>query len=413
MSHEAAAPDYSLVRRTSALAILATSLPLLWPETSHALRYPSPRRSMPSTFRTETPRAHHEEQLRQARREDDRGFFEEAAALYEEAAQIQQEAGAADALLRATMLRLGLGQRDEALRDAARYEGLLQGKTPTGTLTIALLFARHHADREEWKPALDRLRTIDTLLARGTRRHRIEAHGLRLRALAGSGDLRRAEAEARRLLALQLPRESTPEPIQEARVFLAERAADRARSIVTPAFRGPSTLEAIQRFHTKVVAPWFRKKREATEAAAQAHQGIQDQGASIRWAMASAAQVGGLWAQLFQEVRSLPLLPSGVSLVQTWPGAEEPPEVVLKQRAKQAFEGCLQMAERHRFHDENVARCEAWLARFHPHEHPENDGYRLPPILAGGLLWRSRERPLRASFAPSPSTAASIDARAR
>lgn len=341
-------------------------------------------------LREEQARDEASRRLRAAEADEARGFFEEAAEQYEQAsAALPLSPRAGEALARATLLRLGLGQEEEASRDAHSFDLLLRHKEPPRAIRIHLALARHHAGQKRWRKTRERLDAVEPLLGRyGTLAERTEAHALRARMLDEIGDDAGAEAAYRSLL--RRPGSRPSEEAHEARFFLAERARQRARALPVPRFSKTPTRAAILRFVTEEIEPWYRKKQAAIERAEEAYQAVIDQGASPRWAVAAAARVGALWAEFVHDFRAAPIPPRdpswplGMSYYMRLDDASEPH----KQRAKRAFVLCLDLALKGGYHDENVADCEAWLARNYRYEYPENDGYRPTPTLAGPLSLR-------------------------
>ncbi len=349
-------------------------------------RYRPPRLSGTLMFRAGELQKEQASLLQRARNEEDRGFFEEAAALYEQAAQVQQEPAAAEALTRAALLRVGLGQLDEAARDVARYEKLLQGRTVQGLLALRLSFARHHAHHERWGELLGLLRSIEPLLPRGTRAQLLEARRLRLRGWIGRGATRKAEADARALLVLQVPRQQPADEVHEARFFLAQRLFEEAHGSRAPRLRGPLSRPTIEAFSRDRLLPWYRQKKSAAERADRALQEVVSSGGSPRWKTAALARVGALWSQVSRDLEEVPRVPPSLPPGTYLDPIEDPPNEVFKLRAKHAFEACLEQARLGSWYDESVAACEDGLVQIAPQEHRSAEGYRLPPVLSSGPL---------------------------
>ena len=370
--------------------------------------------------------------------------FDAAAAAMEALAEAARPAGkrAAEALGEATLLRLGLDQIAQADADLARFERAFGRAHPALHARLVLARARVDLDAEAFEPARARLAARLPQLDRAASvEQRIELHGLLAQALLGLDRGKEAASERRAILALARSPAARAlgsparEVIAEARFAFAEEKRAEAERITLPPYRGPSARDPILKYVELTLAPWLIRRRYAIELAENAYDrvlGIERKppppprpppppGSLIggdpevgtawnaeplglegseglpspRFAVASAARVGGMWSALRAELRGLPFPPPP-------PGLPAELRPVYQQsfhndfddttfiNAKRAFARCLDWATTYRIANEDSVTCERWLGLHARYEYPPNDA-----------LWDDALRPSPPAL-PSP-----------
>ncbi len=99
--------------------------------------------------------------------------YDQASDWYERYAQGESQAqGTRDkALSDAIVLRLGLGQEDQAVADVKEYQKDYGNSNATETAQIAFAIGAHYADKEDWESARKALRRRDGDARQGAARH--------------------------------------------------------------------------------------------------------------------------------------------------------------------------------------------------------------------------------------------------
>lgn len=333
--------------------------------------------------------------------------YDEAATWYERFAELSQEDGAAaTALSDAVTLRLGLGQHEQAIRDAKRFESRYGHSQPRQAAQIAFAVGAHHVAHGRWRNA-------EQTLSRALRR--IETSGspeLRVRSWALLGrahealehdhaasrfygkakrvdiaELKRAlavdggtERERRRKLARAL------DAVGESLFHFAERERRAVEAIAYPTYRGAGTVADIERFIDGPVAKWFVDKKAAIVKATKAYHEVVALDAPSpppRWAVASGAAVGGMWGALVEDVLDAPYpkawdqdgFVAGSQPPVLWHELRSAYQAGLldavkpyKQTAKAAFTHCLEYGILYQYFDGELRRCEQWLGANYPNE---------------------------------------------
>ena len=336
-------------------------------------------------------------------------FFDMAAEWYE---RVAREAPTMDkapaALERAVGLRLLLGEDAQAERNADLFERNHGGKQPVASGRITLRLASRAAEQERWDDARARLgRAMARIDRSGRVDDRILAHALLGRiaarqlgteaALAEYGAVRRAwrqpDEAMKQLTAGGADNRRVVEVLEavgEATFFFAERARAAADAVKRPAYRGPVAEAPLRRYVLDQIVPWVPKKRAAIERAENAYLEVLQIApvAPPRWAIASAARAGALWAGLAEDFTSIPKLtgpiPGRGGLTYEELGAAYAAVIQstldeLNGRAKRAFERCLALSTRYAHVDDTSRGCEQWLARYAPAEHHVFDALHEAP----------------------------------
>ena len=137
----------------------------------------------------------------------DLALYDFAADWYEHFAKTYpQDEGAASALSDAAMLRLGLGDGEQATRDARAFAKAYGNVAPTQTADLAFALGSSYADHEEWDKARAMLVGSMATIDAAALDVRIRAHALLGRVYARSGDGGRSSALAESATAAARPR---------------------------------------------------------------------------------------------------------------------------------------------------------------------------------------------------------------
>ncbi|MFT3775699.1 MAG: hypothetical protein QM820_60910 [Minicystis sp.] len=347
--------------------------------------------------------------------------YDEAASWYERFARDNPAADKApQALEDAIVLRLGLGQEDQALRDAELFEKAHRAKHPALTAHIAFAIGAHYADHEDWEKARKRLSSAMSDIDRSaTIDIQIQAHAVLGRVFLRSGSESGAAAEyakARSLYkdpaAIQAKLAAAGEDeaqtnrrlaklltaVGEAIFFSAEQKRKAVDNIHFPEYKG-SGLRADVEAHIKTkVADWMKKKRPAIEEAEREYLKVVElkPAPPPRWVIAAGARVGQMWGKFVAEFRAAPIpkewKKSGPSPYGdlTWEeirlayigGIDEASEPDRK-RAKAAYQTCLEYSSKYQYFDEYSRTCEVWLSKNYGAEYHAIDELRGVPSRLG------------------------------
>ncbi len=319
------------------------------------------------------------------------GEFAEAAERYERYAKLGGDSELEDAAsVDALRLRLALGEFAKARALAKGYaDRFTRPAERTTVARFALSLAEALSLEKDWRGVLDELgryrRTIDVY---GTAGVQIRAHALLGRAYAALGDVRRADREYAKVIALYTrPLGSAVDAVGEALFYQAEKLRVAAERIEFPVYRGKGksklkgfkkeqeeTRLILQHINTKV-ASWMKRKEAAIKKADAAYKKILDltPAAPPHWVIRAGERVGELWANFVLEFRAAP-----------YPAAwHEPQEIVFetqcyggldrvseseKMRARGAYLVCLNTAVNNQIANNTSRLCEIWLARNYKHD---------------------------------------------
>jgi tetratricopeptide (TPR) repeat protein len=332
---------------------------------------------------------------------------------------------APDALSDAVVLRLGLGEADKALDDARLFQERHGRKVPAKAAQIAFAIGAHHAEHGDWSAAErslgDAMRIID---ANATVDVRLQAHAVLGRALAAQGKKGEADREYGRvresfadpsavekaLAALGGTEEQRQRRLAKTLLALGEslyHEADAKRAaadaLAMPEYTGPGTRDDIQRFINAKVKPWMDKKHAAIEAAEKEFVHILEikPAPPPRWVIAAGAAVGRMWGDFVNDMLRAPY-PKEWDQKGYVPGVDPPllwqelrdaylAAIQLasephKERAKRAYQKCLDYSVTYQYFDEDSRSCEEWLGKNYPGEYHVLDELRdSPSRVSSGL----------------------------
>jgi tetratricopeptide (TPR) repeat protein len=358
--------------------------------------------------------------------------YDAAADWYEKYVKFDKTAEGADqALSDATLLRLGLGQEDEAIADAKLFNRNYGASKPAQTAAIAFAVGANYADKEDWEHAKGALSGSMSIINKAAPDIQVQAHATLARAyLHAKGGEGQAKAEYAKVRSLwQNPQDAIARinaaypnedegakgkrvgkavtAVGEAFFFAADQLKkSEVDTIKFPEYHGPGTKEdVIKHVQTKVKA-WLEKKKPAIEKVAGEYKKILDlqPDAPPRWVIAAGSRVGLMWGGFVDEFRAAPIPEAwkkdpelrGV-YYDSLDAASEP---IKTQRAKPALVTCLAYSVKFEYYDEFSRSCEVWLAKNYKAEYHVVDELRPsptlsnsglddkpPPLLVGGSAW--------------------------
>ncbi|NUP13117.1 MAG: tetratricopeptide repeat protein [Polyangiaceae bacterium] len=349
--------------------------------------------------------------------------YDEAAAFYERfAAESSKDEKAPQALSDAVVMRLGLGQKDVALKDAELFARVFTGRGAQAA-QVAYAIGAYHADKGDWAAARKQLeRDMSSIDKNATLDVKIQAHAALGRAHDKLGSSARAKQEYERVRAswkdptaavesikkvagdspnAERRLGKTLEAVGEALFFAAEQKRDVTDRIVFPEYKGSGERKEVEQFIATKVADWQKKKRAAIEDADRSYQEVLKltPEAPPRWVIAAGSRVGQMKGKFVAQFRAAPIpkewkqngpSPYGDLLWEEIRGAylaeldrvSEPDKLA----AKAAYQDCLDRSVKFQYFDEHSRTCEAWLSRTYPAEYHFVDEFRTAPNRVGGGL---------------------------
>jgi TolA-binding protein len=351
--------------------------------------------------------------------------YDEAAGWYERfASESPGLDGASQALQDAIVMRLGLGQEEQAEKDAALFERNYRQRHPALAAQIAFALATHAAEHDDWVKADKRLspQALSEIDQRGTLDVQIQAHALRGRVLRRTVGDSAAAPEFAKVRALYGNPEAALAKLDaiggdegakgrriakvvtavgEAIFFSAEQKQRAADALHFPAYKGSGRREDVLAHINGKVADWMKKKQPAIEEASREYQKILEikPEAPPRWVIAAGARVGQMWGKFVAEFRAAPVPkewqktgPSPYGDL-TWEeirlayvGAIDDASEPWRRRAKDAYKTCLSYSTRYQYFDESSRSCEKWLSKNYGAEFHAVDELRGAPAYLGSRV---------------------------
>ena len=371
--------------------------------------------------------------------------YDQAADWYERYARENPKRENADkALSDATVLRLGLGQEDEGIKDADTFNKMFGSSHAAQTAQIAFAVGAHYVEKEDWDKARSRLQSAIGLIEKSASVDVVvQAHALlgrvytkiksasnakqeyakvkslwadpkaaeaKIMAIAGEDDTAKTRRLAKALTA-----------VGEAYFFFAEERREEAEKIRFPDYHGPDDKVSILKHISGAVKKWVDTKRPAIEAAEAEYRKITELQPvpPPKWVIAAGSQAGGLWGNFVRDFRAAPIpgtIKKDVELRNAYYGGLDESSEPLKQRAKAAFETCLGLSVKHQFFDEYSRKCEVWLSKNYKSEYHAVDEFKASPTNIGSGL-SDKAYPLQIggepySLAPPPPPPTAEEAKA-
>jgi hypothetical protein len=342
--------------------------------------------------------------------------YDLAAEWYEKFARQSPRAEHADqALADAVLLRLGLGQEPDAIKDAADFGKAYGAAKPTQSAAIAFAIGAHYAEKEEWDKARAALTTSMSIVDRAPPDVQLQAHATLGRALAklGSGALARAEyAKVKHLWSDPAAAEAkiraaypTDDDAQRARrlgksigavgeaIFFAaeEKRVAEVDSLKFPEYRGPGDKASVKAHVDTKVKDWYLKKMAAIQRVEPEYAKILDLKPTPppRWVIAAGSRSGLMWGDFVDDFRRAPIPKAwrGTELEQVYTGEiDRVSEPYKREHARPALKKCLELSTKYQYFDGFSRSCEVWLARNYKAEYHVTDELRGAPTMANSGL---------------------------
>jgi len=359
--------------------------------------------------------------------------YDEAANWYERYAKMDPRAEKADqALSDAVILRLGLGQEEQAIENASVFMKNYGASKPAQAASIAFAVGAHYADREDWEKAKTALSRSMGVIDKAAPDIQVQAHATLGRVythLKNNERLARGEyakvrslwsdpATAERKIREAYPTEDDGakdrrlakalNAVGEAYFFAAEeRRRTEVEPLKFPVYTGPGDKASVLRHIEVKVREWYLKKKAAIERVEPEYTKILDlkPAAPPRWVIAAGSRAGLMWGDFVDDFRRAPIPEAWKkdadirgTYYDALDRASEPFKVG---NAKPALKKCLDLSVKYQYFDDFSRSCEVWLARNYKSEYHVIDELRgaptlsnsgldekAPPILTDGSFWR-------------------------
>jgi tetratricopeptide (TPR) repeat protein len=356
----------------------------------------------------------------------------QAIAVYDLAAQWYEKfarenpkmENAPEALSDAVVLRLGLGQHEQAIADAKLFNTKYGAKKAAEAAQIAFAIGAHYADRENWNACQRELsRSMARIDSKAKLDVKIQAHALLGRCYANARRNGQADREYSRVIASWKDPNAMKSKLDslggsqaqklrrlakvltavgEALYHYADKKRKKAESYKFPVYKGSGERAEVMKHINTKVKDWMKKKQPAIQEAEKEYLKIVQlkPAPPPRWVIAAGSGVGHMWGDFVAEFRAAPYPkdwdkpgdspygdpkdPSAPPLMwseiraqylASLDGASE------KQRsmAKRAYITCLDYSVRYQYFDQDSRSCEEWLSKNYPAEFHLIDEFRASP----------------------------------
>lgn len=356
--------------------------------------------------------------------------YDRAADFFERYADKTKYKGefADQALGDAVVLRLGLGQDDQAITDAKNFNRYFGARKPEQTAQIAFAVAAHYGEKEDWNNVSKNLggagmRMIDK---KATLDVRLQAHALLARAYAKTNKGALAGGQYKTVVKLwDNPKAGVAEiegiagedagakqrrlgraleAVGEGIFYFAEQKKAQVDKVKFPEYKGAGSKEAVLKHIQTKVKDWIMKKRPLIDAASVEYKRIVDLQPvpPPRWVIAAGARVGDMWGTFVKEFRAAPIpdsIKKDYELRTAYYGALDDASEPQKKQARSAYEVCLGYSVKYQYFDEFSRSCEKWLAETYKAEYHLVDEFRGSPNRVNSVL-REQGNPLRIGGEP-------------
>lgn len=360
--------------------------------------------------------------------------YDLAADWYERYAKADPKAPEADkALSDAVILRLGLGQEEQAIDDARVFTKNYGGSKPAQTASIAFAVGAHYAEQENWDKARGALTGSMGVIDKAAPDVQAQAHAtlgrVYLKGYKGTGEnLAKGEyakvraiwadaAKAEAAIRAAYPTEDDGakdrrlakalNAVGEAYFFAAEerRKAD-VDTLKFPAYTGPGDKATVVKHIQTKVKDWYEKKKAAIEKVEPEYIKILELKPvpPPKWVIAAGSRAGLMWGDFVDDFRRAPIPTAWKTDAElrgvyydSLDAASEPFKV---RNAKPALKKCLDLSVKYQYFDEFSRNCEVWLAKNYKAEYHVVDELRgaptlsnsgldekAPPVLTDGTFW--------------------------
>jgi TolA-binding protein len=356
--------------------------------------------------------------------------YDSAALWYEKFARANPRAEHADqALADAVVLRLGLGQEADALKDAQDFAKIHGAAKPVQSAGIAFAIGAHYAEKEEWDKARAALTSSMSIIERAAPDVLLLAHATlgRAHARLNNANLARSEyAKVRHLwsdpaaaaarIGGAYPSEDDAQrdrrlgkaiaAVGEAMFFAAEeRRVAEVETLKFPEYKGPGDKASVRAHVDTKVRDWYLKKMAAIQKVEPEYAKILDlqPAPPPKWVIAAGSRSGLMWGDFVDDFRRAPIPKAwrGTELEQVYAGEIDRVSQPYKDnRAYPALKNCLQLSTKYQYFDGFSRSCEVWLAKYYKDQYHVVDELRgaptmvnsgrderAPPVLIGGAFW--------------------------
>ncbi|MGE0322793.1 MAG: tetratricopeptide repeat protein [Polyangiaceae bacterium] len=358
--------------------------------------------------------------------------YDKAADFYEKyAADTKYKGEFADqALSDAVVLRLGLGQEDQAIDDANKFNRYYGARKAEQAAQVAFAVAAYYAEKKDWGQVAKRLQGAMRLIdSKASLDVKVQAHALAGHAYMELNRGRNADSEYGTVVATwKDPKKAADaitasggdarklgralEAVGEAMFYFAEKKRAKVEAVKFPEYKGAGTTQAVKdHINTKVKA-WITKKRPLIEDATAEYKKIVDlvPAPPPKWVIAAGSRVGDMWGTFVKEFRAAPIpswMKQDYELRTAYYGALDDASEPQKQMAKGAYRTCLDYSVKYQYFDEFSRTCEEWLADNYKNEYHLIDEFRGSPNLVNSTL---KERPYPISIGGEPFVTAPPEA---
>ncbi len=356
--------------------------------------------------------------------------YDRAADFYERYAKQTKYRGefAGQALSDAAVLRLGLGQEDEAIAAAKNFNQYFGRKEPQKTAQIAFAIAAHYGEKKEWNEVRKRLagamRLIDT---KADLDIQAQAHALLGLAYVEMKQGRLSDGEYRKVVALwKDPKKAVAsieksadgnqsaalrrvgralEAVGEGLLYFAEKSKKaKVDTLVFPEYKGQKDKAGITKHIGTKVKDWYIKKAAAIKDVATDYKKIVDLEPvpPPRWVIAAGSRVGEMWGTFVKDFRSAPIPKAwekDYEIRTAYYGALDDASEPYKRQARGAYELCLGYSVKYQYFDQFSRSCEEWLAENYKAEFHLIDEFRGAPNRVNSTL---KERPYPVQIGGEP-----------
>jgi tetratricopeptide (TPR) repeat protein len=362
--------------------------------------------------------------------------YDQAANWYEKYADLKPTPEKSDvALSDAVQLRLGLGQADEAIKDATLFRAKFGATKPTETAAIQFAIGAHYASIEEWTLAKLALQGAMGLIDHSALDIQLQAHATLAESFShlrdGQNDAAREYGKVRSLwtnpeaavakINSAYPGEDDGQKakrlgralnsVGEAFFYAAEdhRRAE-VETIRFPEYHGSGKKDDVLKFVNTKVADWMKKKAQAIVKVESEYKKIVDLQPipPPRWVIAAGSRVGLLWGGFVDDFRRAPYpkdwdkkgcaVACGTADELSWAEIKGNYQTNLDNAsqpfkdgttfngnrvgAKPALVTCLAYSLKYQYFDQFSRDCELWLAKNYKAEYHVVDELRGAPTLS-------------------------------
>lgn len=359
--------------------------------------------------------------------------YELAADWYERYAKMDPKADKADqALSDAVILRLGLGQEEQAIADARDFNKNYGATKPAQTASIAFAVGAHYAEKGEYDKAKGALTGSMSVIDKAAPDIQAQAHATLGRVYAAQKNLSPAMAggEYAKVRALwtdagaaqgkinaAYPNEDEGQKarrlakalnaVGEAYFYAAEEKRQKeVDPIKFPAYAGAGDKASVLKHINEKVKDWYMKKKGAIEKVEPEYIKILELKPEPppKWVIAAGSRSGLMWGDFVEDFRKAPIPEAWKKDAEIrgtyYDALDRASEPFKVNNAKPALKKCLDLSVKFQYFDEFSRNCELWLARNYKAEYHVVDELRgaptlsnsgldekAPPVLTDGTFW--------------------------